>query len=275
MCVEHRLGIQVLYNSQLDGKEYTAPMGAELRSGMHSREAAEGEYFLSLRDLLQTIWRRIWLILLVAIVFTGAAVGFSLAQTPMYEASIAILVGQERTSTPGDLGGNVQGLQQLTQTMAEGINSRPVAEAVIQQHDLWMTQEDFLEDYLNVEQIGATQFIEVAYRDSSPERAQQVADTVGEVFSEQVTEVSPSANDVTATVWEQAELPNEPVSPNFVLNVGLALVAGLMLGAMLAFLLEYLDDSWHSPEEAEQVSGVPTFGVIPEFDVSKGKKGSR
>jgi capsular polysaccharide biosynthesis protein len=36
-----------------------------------------------------------------------------------------------------------------------------------------------------------------------------------------------------------------------------------VLGTGLAFLLEFMDDSWRSPAEAEQVSGVPTFGVIP------------
>jgi hypothetical protein len=45
-------------------------------------------------------------------------VDFSLAQPPMYEASIRILVGQERgiTQTPNDM----IGLQQLTQTMVGG-----------------------------------------------------------------------------------------------------------------------------------------------------------
>jgi capsular polysaccharide biosynthesis protein len=36
--------------------------------------------------------------------------------------------------------------------------------------------------------------------------------------------------------------------------------------------VEQLDDRWRSPEEVEQISGVPTFGVIPEVEVSKSKK---
>ena len=45
---------------------------------------------------------------------------------------------------------------------------------------------------------------------------------------------------------------------------------GAVLGVALALLLEFLDDSWRSSEEAEQVSGVPTFGAIPAFAVVKG-----
>lgn len=247
-----------MYNSRLNDRGYAAPMRAELGSGIPA-EVAQGEYMLSLGDLLRVVWKRLWVVLLVTIVLVGAAVGSSLGLTPTYEASIRILVGQERgiTETPSD----VAGLQQLTQTMAEGVNSRPVAETVIRQLGLRITPEDFLENRLNVEQIRDTQFIQVDYEDTSPERAQQVANAIGDVFSEQISQVSSSANDITVTVWERAEVPDDPVSPNPVRNGLLALGLGLMLGIGLAFLLETLDDRWRSPEEAEQISGVPTFGV--------------
>jgi capsular exopolysaccharide synthesis family protein len=237
-----------------------------------SAVAAVGEYTLSLRDSLRVIRRRVWVISIVAAVLAGGAMGLSLAQTPMYEASIKILVGQERgiTETPSD----VMGLQQLTQTMTEGVSSRPVATAVINQEDLHTTQEEFLNERLSVEQVNATQYIQVDYRDSSPERARRVANAVGDVFSKEISEVSTSANAITATVWERAVTPDEPITPNPVRNSLLALALGLLLGVGLAFLLEYLDDSWRSPEEMEQISGAPIFGIIPELKVNKSQKGS-
>jgi capsular polysaccharide biosynthesis protein len=249
------------------------PRNSELNA---AEEAFEGASTLYLRELLGVLRRRLWLIGLVAIVLMGGAVGISLAQTPKYEASIKILVGQEEGSevSTGSLGGEVQGLQQITQTLTEGVNSRPVTEAVIQQLGLQTTPESF-EKNLNAEQVRATQFIQVHYTDTSPERAQQVVDAVGDVFSEQVSEVSPSANAVTATVWERAALPDEPVSPKPVRNGLLALAAGVMIGVALTFLIEYLDNSWRSPEEVEQVSGLPTFGIIPEYEVPQGKKERR
>ncbi len=235
--------------------------------------AFEAENGFLLRELLRVLWKRLWVIGLIALAVTGVGVGLSLQQTPKYEASIRILVAQEQGSEvpPGGLGGEVQGLQQITQTLAKGVNSRPVVEPVIRQLGLQTTPEDFQKN-LNAEQVRATQFIQVDYKDTSPERAQRVANAVGDAFSEQVSEVSPSANAVTATVWERAELPEEPVSPNPLRNGLLALALGAMLGVALAFLLEYLDDSWRSPEEVEQISGVPTFGVIPEYEVPKAKK---
>jgi capsular exopolysaccharide synthesis family protein len=83
------------------------------------------------------------------------------------------------------------------------------------------------------------------------------------VFSERVSDISPNA--VTATVWDSAATPQYAANLTPLRDALLAMVVGIMLGVGLAFVIEYLDDSWHSPEEAEQVSGVPTFGVIPAF----------
>ncbi len=57
-----------------------------------------------------------------------------------------------------------------------------------------------------------------------------------------------------AMVWEQAWVPDEPVSPKPVRNGLVALGAGVMLGVALAFLPEYLYLNQHSPDEEEQPS---------------------
>jgi capsular polysaccharide biosynthesis protein len=242
---------------------------------MLSEETTSRRSSTSFLDLLKVLWRRLWVILLIAVVLTGSAVGFSLLQTPTYEASIQILIGQENVEdAPNNLGGDIQGLQQMTQTMADAVGTRPVAQAVVEELNLTDTSAEALLENLRVQPNPGTMFVEVYYRDTDPARAQQIADAFGEVFSSQVSEVSPSAYAITATVWEQAVLPDAPVSPNPLRNGAVALILGLFLGIALAFLLEYLDDSWDSPEEVERVSGAPTFGIIPEFDIPKTKKGA-
>ena len=206
-----------------------------------SKAFIEGNHVASLRRILQVLRRSVWLIIMVVLVCVGAVWGVSLLQTPMYEARAELVVGQgSETNLPaGNLQSDVQGLQALTQTIAETINSRPVAEGVAQRLSLPPSWMGSFGEHLNVGQVKATQLIEVKYRDPDPERAQQVANTIGEVVSQRVSEVSPGAYDVTVTVWERAEVPDKPISPNLVKNIGAALIVGLMLGVALAFLLEY------------------------------------
>ena len=211
---------------------------------------------------LLVIRRRMWIIALTAVVLTGTVVGLSFLQTPRYEASIKILVGQE-SDTP-DAALDVFGLQQLTQTITEAVLTRAVAEAVIQRLDLSTSPESFL-DNVEVQQIKASQFIQIDYTDTNADRARRVANAIGDALSERMSEINAAGDaTITATVWDRAALPNEPSRPAPVRNGVLALVAGVLLGTMLAFLLEYLDNSWRSPEELEHFSGKPNLGVVPK-----------
>jgi capsular polysaccharide biosynthesis protein len=229
--------------------------------------ADEDAYVLPIRDLFLIFRKRWWVVALMMLALTGASVGYSITQPPVYESSIKILVGQERGIAEQPI--NVAGLQALTKTVAEAVNSRPIARAVIEQENL-RTDPGTLLDNLQVEAIEETQFVAVTYRDSDPQRARRVADAVGDVFSTRFSEVNETGSFITATVWEPAGPAGAPISPKPLRNGLLALMIGAVLGTGLVFLLEFMDDSWRSPEEAEQVSGVPTFGVIPS--VSEGAK---
>lgn len=249
-----------------NGTRHAVPLAVERGPGWPAQGFGE-DNALSAGDLLRTVWQRFWVVVLAVVLLTGAAVGASFLQTPQYEGSIKILVGQERgiTATPTE----VQGLQQITLSMAELIQTRTVADAVIREFDMQITSEDFLEN-MSAEPLGETQVIEVTYRDSNPQRASEIANTIGEEFSRQISDVSSETNAITASSWEQAVVEDTPVSPNPLRNGALALALALMIGIGLAFLLDNLDDRWRSPEEAEHISGVPTFGVIREYKFPKG-----
>jgi capsular polysaccharide biosynthesis protein len=223
------------------------------------------------QGILQTLRRRMWIIVLVAVVTTGSALGFSLLQTPTYVASVQILVGQKTT---GDitLNADVSDLQELALTVAKAVPTTPVAETVVERLDLPEGSAGEVLKNISAEPDPGTMFVNVSYRDSDPERAQLIANTIGQVLSEKISEVSLGANAITAKVWEPANLPETPVSPDPIRNGILALVLGSLLGVVLAFLLEYVGDSWNSREEVEEVSEVPTLGVIPRFRISARRK---
>jgi succinoglycan biosynthesis transport protein ExoP len=63
-----------------------------------------------------------------------------------------------------------------------------------------------------------------------------------------------------------------PVSPKPLRNAALGLVVGLVFGLGLAFLLEYLDNTIKSTDEAERLYGAPVLGQIPLEDFDKGEK---
>ena len=261
-----------MYDSRKNGRGSTTTMYQEPE--VLTEGSTWGEYGLSPKQIFGVIRRRWWVIVLTAIVLVGGALGLSYSKVPIYQASIKIIVGQElNRDVPGSLTGDVTGLQQFTRTAAQVVNTRPVAEEVIRELNLSTTPEVLLAN-LSVEQVNETQVIEVSYLDPDPQTAKQVADAIGEVFSRQISELTPNTEYITATLWERALPPEAPVSPQPQRNALLALVLGAILGVGLALLLEYFDDSWRSSEEVEQISGLPTLGVIPRFQTPKGAKKS-
>jgi capsular polysaccharide biosynthesis protein len=225
-----------------------------------------------LRDLLQTIRKRVWIITLTVVVFVGVAIGFSYMQTPIYEVSGRLLVGQnENSERVTSLGSDIMGLQEATHTVATAVNSTPVATDVASKLDL-RTDPDVLLKHISIAQVENTQFIEITYTGPDPHQGRKIVDAFGTLGSKRIAESSAGASGIRAEVWESAQPPEAPIEPNPIRNGILAVGLGLMLGFGLTFLLEYLDDGWRSTEEVESVLGVPIFGVIPGFDLGKIRK---
>jgi capsular polysaccharide biosynthesis protein len=226
---------------------------------------------ITVERVLEILLRRVSVIILVTVVITGSAVGFSLYQMPTYQATVKMLVSQK---SPGgqNLGGDIAGLQEGTLTVARAVPTQPVAQGVVEQLNQPDLSAGEVLAKMSVEPDPGTMFINVSYKDSDPQRAQLIANTIAEMSSQKISDVMLGANPIVARIWQPATLPENPVSPNPVRNGIIALLLGGLLGVGLAFLLEYVDDSWSSPEEVEEVSGVPTFGVIPTFAISASKR---
>jgi polysaccharide biosynthesis transport protein len=60
-----------------------------------------------------------------------------------------------------------------------------------------------------------------------------------------------------------ARTPGSPAEPNIPRNLGFGFVLGLTSGIGLAFLLEGIDNTVRTPEQAQAISGLPSLGMIP------------
>jgi capsular exopolysaccharide synthesis family protein len=70
-----------------------------------------------------------------------------------------------------------------------------------------------------------------------------------------------TANNIS--IVDLATPPREPSKPNMLLNIALAALLGLGLGAMAALVLEALDETLATPDDVEKKLGIAVLGVIP------------
>jgi exopolysaccharide transport family protein len=60
-----------------------------------------------------------------------------------------------------------------------------------------------------------------------------------------------------------ARVPAAPSEPNIPRNLSFATILGIISGVGLAFLLENMDNTVRTPEQAQLISGLPSLGMIP------------
>ena len=77
------------------------------------------------------------------------------------------------------------------------------------------------------------------------------------------------------SVIDKARPPSSPSQPNKRKNLLLGLMMGLVSGLGLALLLEALDRTVRTPEEVEEVAGLPSLGTIPLFAERNEEKQSK
>jgi len=235
---------------------------------------AEDEEFVSVADTARSARRRLWIVIVLPLLTAGTAVGVSLLQPPVYEASATVVVSpREGANQQDNFSNTISGLQILAHEMeVAGLNRSMVEEIVNAQGEPSAVSEADLNN-LAIAQDEDTRFLSLTYRDADKNRAQAVVNNAAETFARKASEASGVAADAAVKVSAYAAVPTAPEDPDPLRNGLGALAMGLMLGIGLAFLLEYLHLSGlHSPEKVEQVSGVPTFGTIPDFEAARARR---
>lgn len=77
--------------------------------------------------------------------------------------------------------------------------------------------------------------------------------------------ITAGLNSNTVEVVDKATLPRAPVSPVKKKDVALGLLGGLAVGLIIAIVLETLDDTIRTSEDAEGLSHLPALAVVPQF----------
>jgi len=144
----------------------------------------ELEEQIDLRQYLSVLLRWWWLILGCTLLAAVIAFAASSWMQPVYQAQVILLVQQPPTTGLSDYTA-VLTSERLAQTYAQMLTGRPVLEAAIARMTLSETPER-LAKRVRVERIRDTQLIRVSVEDTDPARAAAIANTIADVFTEQV-----------------------------------------------------------------------------------------
>lgn len=223
----------------------------------------------SLHHYAQAVLRQAWLVA-IALAAVVASAGFLLwTQTPVYRASMKIVVGQGGGVFQPDAGGAVDS---FTQTMTNLLQSRVVAQGVIDrmglvEHGRKASPETLL-DHVDVSSQPQSAVLSVTYESTDRRQAVGVLNEIGRVFAGLVAQrlggdSATATARVSATVFDPARSDPDPVSPRPARTLGIAVVLGLIIGVLLAVAREMLSTRVYGTAEAEALFGAPILGALP------------
>src|SRR5580704_12371782 len=143
--------------------------------------------------------------------------------------------------------------------------TRKVAGKIRGQYMAALQRENMLHDALEKQKHEANKLNESAIQYSLLKRDLDSNRQLYEGLLEKLKEAGVSAGlkSNNFRIVDSARVPTSPIEPNIPRNLSFAFMLGLTSGVGLAFLLEGLDNTVRTTEQAQMISGLPPLGMIP------------
>lgn len=224
------------------------------------------EETISLKELFQTIRKRLSLIILLAVVVvaTVGVISFFFL-TPVYSSTSQIIVNQSKNEQQTINTGEIQTNLQLINTYSVIIKTPAILDVVKEELNLDRST-GAINSQISVANEQNSQVVNITVQDTDPKMAADIANTVASVFQKEIVTIM-NVDNVQILSPAVVTENQSPVKPQPVLNMAIGLVVGLMLGVGLAFLLEYLDNTIKNEQDIEKLLELPVLGAITTIDM--------
>lgn len=219
------------------------------------------EQTLNITQFWSVVRKRFLFIISLGLIF--ACMGGALASffiTPIYEASRQIVVNN--TNSDQDLDYNmVMTNFQYTNTYSDIIYSEVVLGKVIKDLDLKTNYKDLSKE-IDVTGKKESQVITITVEHADYAQAVEIVNKIASVFQNQAIKIMEIDNVELFPLTEMNPNP-EPIHPKPILFIVVGLLAGLIIGVTISFLLQVFSNRITSERDIEELLNVPVIGSVP------------
>ncbi|MBO5475895.1 MAG: hypothetical protein J5982_05305 [Bacilli bacterium] len=200
----------------------------------------------------------IYIIFAMAISFCLACIYVNKFRVPEYTSFTTVLLNQANDSeqinaTQVDLN------RKLISTYNEIIKSKKILNQVIDKLSLDYTYYDLV-GKINVGEVGDTSIIKISVTDTDSTLAAEIANTIADVFSQEIVTIYNIKNISTIDKAEPSLIAS---STSTIKIIGVSTVAGAFISIAIIFILFYFDTTLKNEEDIERITGLPVIGMVP------------
>ncbi len=141
---------------------------------------------------------------------------------------------------------------------------------------------------LKEKRVGASHLISLSFKARDPQHAARVANEIAKTYMQELSRAwdvgttrSPALRELyrslgpSAYIVSKAEPPTRSDGPAAYLILIGAAVAGALLGAAAALLVDFFDNTFRSADQVESVVGLPCLAVIPRIGGTRARRRGR
>ena len=235
-------------------------------------EGQRNNKVITLSDLWNVFVRRLWIIVLVAVLVIASAVTITqLTFEPQYDSVATLYILQQNQSKPDMDYDDFNLALKIVNDCTYLIKSHSVLDSVIKELELDVSYEE-LYDSVKITNPQETRILEVKVISDSPEKAKRIVD---EICTAGTTKITEAMGFKQVSFYEKGILNENPCNHT---SIAVYLLLGVFAGMLvyLIFLMVFIfDDKIRTDEDVKNYLNLSILGNIANYDLSKKKNYSR
>ncbi len=230
------------------------------------------EMSLTLSDLLGLLWRRLWAVLLAALIAGGACFAYHyVTYTERYTSTSKIYVLNSEVME-GASASTTAYYFQLALTVVEDCKELLLSETVLERvadELLLDISPTALRNMIKIENEENSRILMVSVTTGNPELSCDIANAVSEQGVERIREIM---NVNQMSVYERGKVPHAPSnSVGWQMPVLFGMMAAILVYG-ICLLVMILDDKVNNADDVEGYLGLTVLGDIPHKSDNPGRK---
>ncbi len=232
-------------------------------------EAPEQE--IDIIQILKQLAKKLWLIVLVGLIFGGAVfAGAKLFIKPTYRSGFTAYVNNKQSKENTDFltSSDVSASKQLVLTYQKILTSNTILTAAADSLELDVSYSR-LQSLVSTEVKDDTEIISVYVVDTDPEFAYKYAEAISNTAPQYMAQIVEGSS---MKIIDKPEFSDKRYKPSYVRYGAVGFFIGALLVIVWLIIRHFMDDTVKSESDIEANFSIPILGVIPDITKASSNK---
>lgn len=223
----------------------------------------------TLMYLVNLALRRIWTLILSAVVFAAGAFCYcNFLASPQYTATASVLVtnGGSITSNNNGVGSvattDISASIYLVETVVDILNTSDIFKLLADEPGVDYTYTELKKMATVSSREDNSMFVDIKFKAGSEKEAAELVNKLVVLAPEYITKFIPNSNVAVASSADKGVM----VYPKTLYTVIIAGFLGAVLAFVVVLIMDSLDQAISSEEDFTQNYTIPLIGVVPDFE---------